>query len=389
MIKNPFLVYVLSFGAVIAAYQLGWSGVYPSLSPDLLAFFGLTFLVSILLAFAVSEVVRETKDYRPGQLPKYTVLLVVALFAADMIYTGGVPLLMLIEGRLNYGGELGVPHLHVFTATFGAVFSTIRFADFLYSKRWRYLAEALIPIVYFILIVYRGPAAICLVSWVFVLLVKRGRLGVVRGSLIAVSALLLLHLFGLFGNLREGAARIEDLAKPTAAFRSSGIPKSYLWTYVYMTAPMANLQLAVDTKTPEHKAGVVFVVSEMLPDFLSKRILPLFGAERVKTPEVSPSLNVATMFGRSYVYMGWTGPVLIFALLATLILVYLRLTRHSPYRVPCLALLNTFVLFCTFQNMIAYTGLLLQLIWPLFLGLWQSRAVRHADVLRPESELVQ
>jgi hypothetical protein len=53
-----------------------------------------------------------------------------------------------------------------------------------------------------------------------------------------------------------------------------------------------------------------------------------------------------------------------------LIVLYLRLIRHSPYRVPCLALLNTFIVFCTFQNMIAFSGLILQLIWPLFLGSW-------------------
>jgi len=317
------------------------------------------------------------------------VVLLLALFAADLAYTGGIPLLMLIGGRLQYGGELGVPHLHVFTVTFGAVFSTIRFCDYLYSKRWRYLVEALVPIAYMILIVYRGPAVICLITWGFVLFIKRGRLGMARSALIAVFTLAVLHVFGLFGDLREGPGYFERVARPTAAFRNSASPKTYIWTFIYMTAPMANLQLAVDTTNLENRGAARFVVSEMLPDFISKRILPSMGTTRVKTPEVSPTLNVATMYGRSYLYMGWPGPVLMFVLLAALILAYLQLIRGSPYGVPCLALLNTFVVFCTFQNMIAYTGLFIQLIWPLILGLRWFRSNRYPAVLRPETGSIQ
>src|SRR5947209_20463848 len=99
MLKNPFVIYILSFGGVLAVYQLGWSDAYPAMSSDLLAFFGLTFLVSALLAFAVSGVVRETGSYQPGRLPNYTVLLVLAGCAADLIYTGGIPLLLVIAGK--------------------------------------------------------------------------------------------------------------------------------------------------------------------------------------------------------------------------------------------------------------------------------------------------
>jgi hypothetical protein len=141
-----------------------------------------------------------------------------------------------------------------------------------------------------------------------------------------------------------------------------------------MTSPLANLQTAVDAKSQEKRTLAEFAVSEMLPDFISKRILPSLGAERVKTPEVSRGLNVATMFGRSYVYAGWTGPILLFTLFVSLIVVYLQLIRRSAYRVPCLAQLNMFIVFCTFQNMIAFSGLILQLVWPLFLPARQPEA---------------
>jgi hypothetical protein len=55
------------------------------------------------------------------------------------------------------------------------------------------------------------------------------------------------------------------------------------------------------------------------------------------------------------------------------ILVYLRIILKSPYGVPSLALLNTLIFFCTFDNMIAQTFLGLQLMWPLLLPLLQRR----------------
>lgn len=90
--------------------------------------------------------------------------------------------------------------------------------------------------------------------------------------------------------------------------------------------------------------------------------------ERVKTPEVSPGLNVASIYGRAMVLEGWAGAFIMFAQFCALIAVYLRLIRNSPFRVPCLALLNCFVVFCTFANMIAFSGVILQLVWPIVLS---------------------
>jgi hypothetical protein len=371
LLKNPFVIYVLSFGAVLAVYQLGWSEVYPALSSDLLIFFALTFLVASLLAKQVAGAIRATKEYQPGQLPKYTALLLLVCFVADIVYTGGIPLIMVMNRQFDYAGQsLGVPHLHVFIVTASSAFCTIRFADFLYSKRLRYLAEALLPLVYFFLIFYRGPILICLVSWAFVFFIQRDGLGMLRGCVVAALFLVIMHFFGVFGNLREGRGAIESLGHPTAAFENAPVPRTYFWTYIYLTSPMANLQLAVNTLTPRKEKVAEFVVSEMLPDALSKRILPWLGAEQIKPPQVSVGLSVASLYGRSYVYQGWLGTSLLFGWLAALSLLYLRLIRDSPYRVPCLALLNTLIVFCTFQNMIAFAGLVLQLVWPLLLGGW-------------------
>jgi hypothetical protein len=254
--------------------------------------------------------------------------------------------------------------------TFCGAFATFRFADFLYERggrRWRYLFEILIPLTYFALLNYRGSFVLAIMSWGFIYIIRRGRLGPVRFLSVVTVAMLSLFLFGAFGDVRTGG--IEKLGQPTRSFAESGVPRTYFWGYIYFTSPLANFQYAVDTADPEFKlkGSVQFVAAELLPDFISNRILPLIGAERRTTPEIGPGLNVATIYARSYLYFGWIGVFAMFYWFIGCILLYLRLIRKSAFGVPSLALLNTLIFFCTFDNMIAQTLLCLQLIWPLFL----------------------
>ena len=64
--------------------------------------------------------------------------------------------------------------------------------------------------------------------------------------------------------------------------------------------------------------------------------------------------------------------------------VYLLVISRSPFRVPCLALLNTLILFCLFNNMLVSAAIIPQLIWPLLLppwGWWK----RKAGLARPQA----
>lgn len=132
-----------------------------------------------------------------------------------------------------------------------------------------------------------------------------------------------------------------------------------------------------------------FVASELLPDTFSKRILPLLNEGITshqgnlisrdqlygwELPLVARGLNTATIFGRAYGYFGWLGAALMFVALAAFSILYLILIRNSPYRVPALALLNTLVLFCLLNNMIASAAMIPQLVWPLLLPPWRKTA---------------
>jgi hypothetical protein len=391
MLKNPFFVYVTAFGLVIAIYQLGWSDVYPKLSWDLLLFFGLTFLAALLLARLIRPFIGRMQEYTPSLLSGYATLFVIGTFAGEIALAGGVPLLFVVSGAQFYTMEATATHLHAFT--FWNVFSAIRFADFLYSRRHRYLVEAALPLVFYILLAYRGPVIMCILSWIFVFAIRHNGLKPKHVAWAAVSLMAVFYANGVIGDIRSPGQEVSGA--PSASFRNSGIPRTYFWTYLYATSPLANFQVSVDKLNIHHGTPLEFVASDLLPDTISKRILPLLndaihtGNENLvtrdelyswKQPLIASGINISTLFGRSYGYFGWFGPIIMFMVLSAFIITYIVLIRRSPYRVPALALLNVLVVFCLFNNMIASAAMLPQLVWPLLLPPWSYRKAQTQPI---------
>ncbi|WP_316897081.1 hypothetical protein [Ralstonia mannitolilytica] len=54
-----------------------------------------------------------------------------------------------------------------------------------------------------------------------------------------------------------------------------------------------------------------------------------------------------------------------FSALAALIVMFTWAIRRSVYGVPAVAVLNTLVFLCVFENMLAFTGMVMQLFWML------------------------
>lgn len=393
--KNPFITYIVAFASVLALYHAGWSEIYPPLSWSMLLFFAVTFVVAGLLARAVVPLVAGG-DYQPGLLPGWAVIFVVVTFAGEVYLMGGVPLVLVMHGARFFKLEAQVTHLHVFTLW--SVFSTIRFADFLYSARpirYRYLAEAVLVVVIYTVMIYRGPAIMTLASWAFLTIIRFNGLRLKYFAMILATTAVVVYVNGALGDIRSpgqeaaGAPSValQEMAADMPAPLASA-PRRAFWGYLYATVPLANFQNAVDKMDRREGTLSEFVVTEMIPDTFSRRIMPLINPTIESNrgvfitrdqlypwslPLVSEGLNTATMFGRAYGYLGWLGAATMFAVLATFSIAYLIVISYSPYRVPALALLNTLVLFCLINNMLASAAMIPQLVWPLVLSLWPMR----------------
>lgn len=374
MLVNPFVIYTATFGAILAIYQLGWSDAYPDLSSDLLIFFAATFVWAAPLAWIIRPLLAAASSYTPGLLPRYTGLLVVATFLGEIALAGGVPLLMVMGGAKFYDLEAGATHLHAFVLW--SVYSAIRFADFMYSRRPHYLLEAVLPVIFYGLMVYRGPALICVLSWLFVFAIRCGNSFRIKHAAFGIAAAFAaVFANGLLGDVRSPGQ--ERIGAPSQSFNDSRVPRTLFWTYLYATVGIANLQLSVDTLQDNQGSAFEFIVADLVPDTISRRILTSGESFQSRDqlyswaqPHVAKGINVSTIYGRAYGFFGWYGTIIMFAALSALIVTYLVVIQWTPYFVPCLALLNTLVVMCIFNNMMVSAAMIPLLVLPLLLPPW-------------------
>src|SRR3546814_8373152 len=127
-------------------------------------------------------------------------LFVLATIAGE-IWLNGIPIVRVMRGENFYEMEAAARHLHVFSLW--SVYSTIRFADFLYSRRRLYLLEALVPLIIYGLFIYRGPAINLVLSWAFLFIIKQRGLKPLHATVAAVAAAAVLFLNGAIGEIRS------------------------------------------------------------------------------------------------------------------------------------------------------------------------------------------
>jgi hypothetical protein len=374
-LANPFFVYILSFSLVLSVYTLGWSLLYPVLSAEVVIFFLLSFIVSFVAGIFVQLCGRI--EYQPVQLSDRMgsyVLFVWLGYLAEFAYNGGVPFLQFISGGSKDYTQFGIPTFHVFLVTFGSFLSVHIFHQLISDFKSKALFYFLISLIPCILIINRGMLVIILASCLFVYLLSLSRVSVRAVVSVAFAVLIVFYLFGKLGNLRQTNGKTTDsdyilvVSKATDSFKNSLVPSEFIWAYLYISSPLANLEHTID-EGHVIDSWISLLNYDLLPDFISKRTGTLFNLYKSDVPRVADWLTVSTIYARPFVYVGWLGIIFMFwFFIVTTFLYIFFLPRHSRYYVTGLALLCAIPLFNTFDNMYSFTGLNLQLAYPLILS---------------------
>lgn len=387
---NPFFVYVLFFGGAVAAYHLNWSALYPPLSAVLWVFLLGSFSISIALGLAVQAQLREALlTHRSAPLAKFWYLLLVVVYLLEFAYAGGIPIYWIVTGQEFIYEDFGLPSVHVFTMTFGCFFSLVKYDEFLNTRGKRSKKAflwAVMPVLFDLAIVSRGFILINIVAWFFIYFLNR-KPSLCRMGLLISTIAAILFAFAFLGDLRTASRNdqeiienvILEIGDASETFRESAVPSAAFWPYIYATSPLANLQNTINLADGRTGADnfVEFAIAELLPDFVSKRIMKASGREHVRPILITPALTVATVYAASFAYLGWTGIGIMYASLSLLIYLYIFLLPFNKFIIPSLAMISTFVAFCIFDNMIYFSGISLQLAWPLLLSVGMRSAARR------------
>ncbi|MGP6148698.1 O-antigen polymerase [Priestia flexa] len=383
MLYNPFYVYTITFTSIIILYGLGWSNLFPNIKLSLIIFFIYTFFCSIIFGYVLKKknVITYKKIEGESGNEKFITFLIFIGYCLEFIYNGGIPLIQVFTNTNYEYKTFGIPTFHVILLTFNSFYATYLFHLYLSSKEKKVLFNFLILLLPTILIYNRGALIIILISCAFMLLLMNGKMKLKLIITLFLSSLITMYLFGLMGNVRLNnsvndvvdvdqlsSELILNIGYADESFITSKIPNEYFWGYLYVTSPLANLQATIDDKSQLHTSYrfTEFFTSEILYDFISKRINALYEIDREKMVQVAPSLTVGTFYARSYVYMSWFGPILMYLFMSIVIYVYIRIVNaNSKYFVTGLSILNTLILLNSFENMFSFSGLSFQLVYPI------------------------
>jgi hypothetical protein len=376
-LANPFAAYAAGFLMAMAVYSLGYSDLYPPLQPSLVSFLLFTCVICICLACAIGTI-EDTRQHRYESLEVHMAVFLVltGLFLAECVYSGGVPLLSAVAGGdLDYQ-TFGIPTLNVAFIGFSLFYSVYWFDLYLLRFGKIYLALSFLAASTSILIVHRGGVIITIVAAIFVYLQRRG---LERKLIISFSAIAAAVLwgFGLLGDIRthnlSGETLILEIGKASDKFLESNIPTELFWPYLYISSPLSNLQINVSDRVATDKPAL-YLALELLPDFVSKRLVPEDAVPATEPLLVTEQLTVSTMYARPFLLMGWLGVFLSFMYFVIIALVCLTVLRGSKYFIATSSILSSLGFLNIFTNMYLFAGGITLVMAALVLHLFERQS---------------
>jgi hypothetical protein len=402
---NPYFFFVITFLITVILYSFDFSEFNVPLGAKVISFLiiamALNFILYLLFRKRWSEAAVNAQKNNGGQsVNTYTLWAIVflGLGIADVLYSHGMPLL----GQVNYK-EYGFPTLHVLMVVCDSfLLLSIAKTYFLTNVRRVQLlftaAIALLPLVFGL---SRGTIVILLLSilMIFLLTFQKKitiKLALIIGLLLAFG----LYLFGITGNYRmnHDYGRVENLTesslilsigKANNKFTSSGIPKPFYWTYIYATSPIANFRYNTEVSNPQVNTANVseFLVTNFLPDFISKRVFPTY-EDDYRAWLMTNEFTVTTAFTLPYTFLGWMGVYIFLIYSLVFPIVYLELIRKfSPgYFDLALVLLSTIYILMPFSNFFSFSALSIQLFLPFICSLFSRRRDAKRNYEREETD---
>jgi glycosyltransferase involved in cell wall biosynthesis len=195
---------------------------------------------------------------------------------------------------------------------------------------------------------------------------------------------IVLYFFGVIGNIRQTQTKTEKtyvlrIAGATDKFLESGVPQEFYWSYIYLISPIGNLQNIVD-----HKADIFdtknigfFTATELLPDFISKRVSSIFDYDEIINKDlgsrylVTINLNAPTVYYNSYLNLGSAGMYIMYFIMMMAAVFYPKILNriNNPYYLSAVASLNSILFLSMFNNMWFNIGTVL--LWPIILDVFR------------------
>lgn len=385
---NPFSIFFIIVLGTLCIYSFGWSQLNPELSGSMLLFLGFILVSSLVFSYLYNIYFPEgtfLKNRFKINLIPWTIIGIISMLA-EFIYEKAIPIveILIFKSGYYYVDFEGIPVFHVFVVTFTSFLGLYYWSLFVKEGKLSLFFFSLLFVSYPILLFNRGGFLMNLVSMFFVFLYQKKSVVIKLKHVFVFFCVIFvfLYVFGLFGNIRsdsEHASKditnssfILRVGEATKGFEESIIPKPYFWGYIYATTPLANLQNMTEKIHPSYD-GTLFLTQTVLPDFIGKRVEEKLNRTVQKDKRVAPVFNVSTMFVSAFKTFGFLGMFLNYFYFAFFIFAYsLLMKRLNTCSEVGIAILLTITVFSLFDNMLVFSGLSFQLIYPIVFWIYKK-----------------
>lgn len=377
LLKNPFLIYVLGFSFAFLVYTFEWSEIYPDLTWDVKLFFLITFLGFLfmgLLTKSLKLIARSPANTKLSLIRKCT-LIVALLYLFEFLVEKDIPLVAKLVGREGVAyREFGIPLLHGILISFNSFLIAHSFASYMSQKNKRILRLYFLLYIPALLILNRSIIVFGMITSLFIFLQYVDKVNFKTQLKLLTIVMVALFLFGVVGNLRSGGDYIYTQSKVKEDFMESYIPKEYYWTYLYVGSPLANFQNTVNKKLVDEFDFKGFFFYENLPKVISKNLGEPLGIEKKDLIRIVPWLTVGTAYARSYSYLKWGGPYLLFLSNILIYMFFIFLVpKRSSYHITMISVLSVIILLNIFTNMLVVAGVSFQIIYCILFSFFESK----------------
>lgn len=308
----PSIVYFFVWLTVIWLHSLQMANFYEPVSEEFVLI-----QIVVFAILAVSEIVikefysrRPQMDVLPVQqllalhmLNRKLLPLLVMMFLADSIWSGGFPLYWLAVGDGRTHVDFGIPTFH--GAYHGILLFFVTSSFLLFRKnshRKANLAHICLFLLYAIIVFNRGIVIIFMIQALFIYLIADNKVRpstfVCLGILSAVGVL----VFGILGDYRSGGNVFASAISDNWIDFFDIFPKSLMWFYVYTTGGLNNLYYNLPTLSPTH-----------FPLYSFAKLVPTVAYDWMDIPKTYDSFSLAD--GRLTVSTAFQGLVSDFGIL--------------------------------------------------------------------------
>lgn len=336
-IANPFYLVAALWVAILVFYSLSWSNLCTVLDPLLIVFVLVLILSFVLFGryFQNQLMIQHVNEHNERQM-EITSTVICLVLVAGMVYNANIPLLAVLQGQPYNTEVTNLPIVGTFfTAT--ALWQTSRLCYCYQVDNTRStLIQLIVLFSFFLITVQRQNIMVCILAVIFSIWTcsYKGKHYSASASAMAIILLLTvlmaaLFVFGAIGNARYGTWLWNDSSMISAVGEINDgypawLPREFIWAYVYLVSPLANLNNNLSNVTPI--GDFWLVILQLLPSSLSRRMMPAF---EIAPYLVQPSLTASTAYVGPYIIGGSIGMFVFMAAQQLLIFIMMTAALHD------------------------------------------------------------